>query len=322
MKNLFLITISFFSISSSINSYAQETLQSVTDRGNATSNNLSINPIYQPGSRLKALGAGSGYFDVFNNSNSSISLSLKRSDGASVFEIDGHSMNTYVGGNVGIGTSTPQSKLHIYQAAADQSGLVIQGNTINDDGAQHYVAITLDGDYGNATGNNSQIRSYSNLYHYWGSRLAFFTTSSTTASTLLERMRIDSEGNVGIGTQVPKENLSVNGKIRALEIKVETANWPDYVFDNNYELPKLNDIESFVKKNKHLPGIPSAAEVRSEGIDLGEMNEKLLKKIEELTLHLIEQNKTIESYNRRFADQDQKLTQQAIDIQELKSRKN
>jgi len=131
-------------------------------------------------------------------------------------------------------------------------------------------------------------------------------------------------GNVGIGTADPKGyKLAVAGNMIAESIKVQLqSSWADYVFDEDYELPKLNEIESFVKKNKHLPGIPSAAEVKSEGIDLGEMNEKLLKKIEELTLHLIEQNKTIESYNRRFADQDQKLTQQAIDIQELKSRKN
>jgi len=73
-----------------------------------------------------------------------------------------------------------------------------------------------------------------------------------------------------------------------------------------------------VKKNKHLPGIPSAARLKSEGIDLGQMNENLLKKIEELTLHLIEQNKTIESYRQRFADQDEKLKQQAADIECLK----
>jgi hypothetical protein len=68
-------------------------------------------------------------------------------------------------GNVGIGTTGPQSKLHVYQSAVDAVGFVLQGNTINTDNLQHYIALTLDGDYGNATGNYSQIRSYSNLYN-------------------------------------------------------------------------------------------------------------------------------------------------------------
>jgi len=191
-------------------------------------------------------------------------------------------------GNVGIGTGSPQSKLHIYQSAADQPGLIIQGNTINTDFAQHSIAITLDGDYGNATGNYSQIRSYSNLYHSWGSQLAFYTTSSSISNTLVERMRIGADGNVGIGTLTPNEKLAVNGKIRAKEIKVENANWPDFVFAKSYTLPTLQETEAHIREKGHLPGIPSAAEVKVNGVDLGEMNAKLLQKIEELTLHLIE----------------------------------
>jgi hypothetical protein len=100
-------------------------------------------------------------------------------------------------------------------------------------------------------------------------------------------------GNVGIGTATPKEKLSVNGKIRAHEIKVETANWPDYVFAKDYELPTLRETEKHIKDKGHLPGIPSAAEVKANGVDLGEMNAKLLQKIEELTLHLIEKEKLV-----------------------------
>ncbi|MFC5284235.1 hypothetical protein [Pedobacter alpinus] len=98
-------------------------------------------------------------------------------------------------------------------------------------------------------------------------------------------------GNVGIGTLTPQEKLSVNGKIRAREIKVETANWPDYVFGKNYQLPDLKETETFIKINKHLPGIPSAEEVEKNGVSLGEMNAKLLKKIEELTLYVIQLQK-------------------------------
>jgi len=97
-----------------------------------------------------------------------------------------------------------------------------------------------------------------------------------------------SDGNVGIGTINPKERLSVNGNMRAHEIKVEVANWPDYVFDNEYKLPSLQETGEYIKANKHLPGIPAAVEVKENGISLGAMNSALLKKIEELTLYLIE----------------------------------
>jgi hypothetical protein len=107
-------------------------------------------------------------------------------------------------------------------------------------------------------------------------------------------------GNLGIGTKSPAERLSVNGKIRAHEIKVETANWPDYVFAKDYQLPSLLETEQHIREKGHLSGIPSAEEVKTNGVDLGEMNAKLLKKIEELTLHLIELNKVVEKQQEKL----------------------
>lgn len=102
-----------------------------------------------------------------------------------------------------------------------------------------------------------------------------------------------SNGNVGIGTENPASKLVVNGNIHAKEIKVNNDIWPDYVFKSDYKLSDLDEVEQHILKKGHLSGIPSASEVHSNGIDLGEMNGKLLKKIEELTLYLIEQNKKI-----------------------------
>src|SRR5690606_483998 len=102
-----------------------------------------------------------------------------------------------------------------------------------------------------------------------------------------EVMRIKTNGDVGIGTATPTDKLSVNGRIRAHEVKVETANWPDYVFHRDYALMTLSELEAYIEKNGHLPGMPTAAEAEAEGIALGEMNNKLLEKVEELTLHLI-----------------------------------
>ncbi len=84
-----------------------------------------------------------------------------------------------------------------------------------------------------------------------------------------------------------------SGLIRAREIKVDLATWPDYVFESNYQLMPLKQVESYILKNGHLPNVPSTQEVVEEGVNLGEMNRILLEKIEELTLHLIEQEKRI-----------------------------
>ncbi len=100
-------------------------------------------------------------------------------------------------------------------------------------------------------------------------------------------------GNLGIGIATPTEKLAVNGNIRAKEIKVEAANWPDYVFADDYQLPALDETEAYIKANRRLPGMPSAEEVESDGISLGEMNRKLLEKVEELTLHLIKKNQEL-----------------------------
>ena len=96
-------------------------------------------------------------------------------------------------------------------------------------------------------------------------------------------------GNVGIGTISPDAKLAVSGQVHAQEVKVSIAvPGPDYVFDKNYKLSSLEEIKNYIDQNKHLPEIPSAKEMEKNGIQLGEMNMLLLKKIEELTLYVIE----------------------------------
>jgi len=98
-------------------------------------------------------------------------------------------------------------------------------------------------------------------------------------------------GNFGIGTTNPTDMLTVAGKIGAREIKVSTNAGADFVFEPDYKLTDLAALEKFVKTNKHLPEIPTAKEMVENGVNLGELNIKLLQKVEELTLHLIEKDK-------------------------------
>ena len=100
-------------------------------------------------------------------------------------------------------------------------------------------------------------------------------------------------GNVGIGTLNPTYKLSVNGDIRTKEVVVE-SNWPDYVFDDQYHLSSLEEVEKFIAQNKHLPNIPSAKEVEENGLHIGDVQKRMMEKIEELTLYMIEANKKIE----------------------------
>ncbi|URM35532.1 hypothetical protein [Flavobacterium anhuiense] len=99
------------------------------------------------------------------------------------------------------------------------------------------------------------------------------------------------DGNVGIGVTLPKNKLDVNGTIHSKEVKVDMTGWSDFVFKKEYNLPTLEEVEKHIAEKGHLENIPSEEEVLKNGINLGEMNSKLLQKIEELTLYLIEQEK-------------------------------
>ena len=99
-------------------------------------------------------------------------------------------------------------------------------------------------------------------------------------------------GNVGIGTATLTSKFNVNGSIRSKEVVVETG-WADYVFDKKYDLKPLAEVEKFIEKNNHLPGIPSAAEIEKNGLQLGDTQRKMMEKIEELTLYMIALEKEV-----------------------------
>ncbi|RPE12644.1 hypothetical protein EGT74_03595 [Chitinophaga lutea] len=106
----------------------------------------------------------------------------------------------------------------------------------------------------------------------------------------------NSAGKVGIGTTDTKgHSLAVNGSAIFTRVIVKNySNWPDYVFDSTYQLASLRSVERYITANKRLPGIPAAGEVMQQGVDVAEMQQQQMKKIEELTLYIIELNKKLE----------------------------
>ncbi|WP_291152129.1 hypothetical protein [Flavobacterium sp. UBA7680] len=123
-------------------------------------------------------------------------------------------------------------------------------------------------------------------------RSSFFRVRDIGASNMIPFI-IKGNGNVGIGTTNATSRLTVAGNITSREVKVTVDAGADFVFENNYKLPSLDSLDKFIKENKHLPEIASAEKMKKDGINLSEMNIKLLQKVEELTLYMIEQDKKI-----------------------------
>jgi len=207
---------------------------------------------------------------------------------------------TFSPNKIGIGTTSPVGKLQVNINSANTA----------------YASLTTS-DIGISLSNSSNTNGNLNVMSFLdaaGNGVAhvgiavssqtnhtgklFFSTRAT-GGNVTQRMIIDESGNVGIGTGSPDQPLTVNGTVHATRVKVETTvPGPDYVFEKDYSLPSLDEVKSYIDENKHLPEIPSAKEMEAKGIDVGEMNMLLLKKVEELTLYVIEQQKQLDDLKR------------------------
>lgn len=205
-------------------------------------------------------------------------------------------------GQLGIGTSTPTSKFEVSTTSSgEQSSVGIEQSNVTGNPVNKPTSRLVYNWYGG-------IKSSINFHRGSTVGNGFMSFSTSQSNNALERMRIDEYGNVAIGTEDARGfKLAVAGKMIAEKIVVKVFNtWPDYVFEVDYKLPSLAELENFITAHKHLPDIPSAKEVQQNGIDLGEMNAKLLQKVEELSLYIIELNKKNIALEQRMSAMENK----------------
>nr|WP_272151362.1 hypothetical protein [Tenacibaculum aiptasiae] len=220
------------------------------------------------------------------------------------------------GGNVGIGKTTPTEKLHIEGnllidafEKGNESGIFFREGFSQ---SNKYNLSILAYDHNGSSADGLSVNGFDGI------------SFSTGAGTRNERMRIKQNGNVGIGTiETGNHRLAVEGSIGAREIKVEATGWSDFVFEREYKLPTLKEVENHIKEKGHLKDIPSEAEVLKNGFYLGEMDSKLLQKIEELTLYTIQQEKELKNQKEEIAQlkkQNKELLKLSKEIELIKQK--
>jgi hypothetical protein len=189
-------------------------------------------------------------------------------------------------GNVGIGTASPSRPLYVLTPSSDMAMFKNTGT--------NNVSIAV----ANNTGQMSLgIGAITPHPYIWSTTGNFFIGNDGDPSLFVSGM---AHGNVGIGTMDTKGyKLAVNGNAVFNKVVVKaTINWPDYVFHANYSLRPLSEVEQYINQYHHLPEVPSADEVEKNGLDVGDNQATLLKKIEELTMYVIEQQKEIKALKK------------------------
>lgn len=198
-------------------------------------------------------------------------------------------------GNVGIGTTSPSSPLTVFGSSSSLSLFKLPST------ANAWLSVA------NNTGQvNLGVGATTPHAYLWSSTGKLFIGDDGNPTLFVDNM---ANGNVGIGTQDTKGyKLAVNGNAIFTKVVVKAySSWPDYVFQPTYRLRPLSEVEQYIKEYGHLPEVPSAEEVEKNGVDVGDNQAALLKKIEELTLYVIEQNKKIGDQQQKQVASDQQI---------------
>lgn len=286
-----------------------------------------------PSQKFVVSNGGAEGLEVYTNQpNGTVGLQVyNRSTSAyNKMELDA-SQFALMNGNVGIGITNPLAMLHISDAGSSSNAyaqfngdLIIQGNPGNrtsTTGASLEFVTPANTDGSNPWGQGRIITVAGNTYSgnatgkmILGTRRWFDKgTGIGTSWNYGDDIVITGDGSVGVGTTTTPAGykFAVAGNVIAESMTVKLqANWPDYTFKKDYKLMPLSELKTYVDKNQHLPEVPSAAEVAKDGQNLGEMNKLLLKKVEELTLYLIEKDKQIKEISDQLKVIQTQLKQQ------------
>ncbi len=274
-----------FTFGSSTNTFSNTTIAYFGDDGNVgIGTGAPEERLHIVGGTDTALGGG-GYL-VLGQTNA---LNVSIDNNEIMARENGNFSDLFLnanGGNVGIGTLSAAAKLHVVggtDAAPASGGYLVCGPTSD-------LNVVMD---------NNEIMARNN---------GATATLALNASGGNVAMIQSGTGGVTIGTTVlpAGAKLAVDGKILCEELEVQLSqDWPDYVFEDAYDLMPLDEVREFIREHKHLPGVPSAAQVGKDGVKVGEMQTTLLRKVEELTLHVLSQDRqvaTLREENERLRE--------------------
>lgn len=210
-------------------------------------------------------------------------------------------------GNVGVGITSPLAKLHVHDAASQVATILVSPMAADiEDSSKIFFSEGASGVAGmywlyDGVGNDMELwgQYYGNKY---GPHLTVNRTNGNMAIAGNITGNVNFSGNVALGgTYATGYKLSVGGKVICTELRVnQVADWPDYVFRKGYNLMPVGQLASYIEENGHLPNIPPASEIEKSGMDIGVMQKRMMEKIEELSLYIINQQKEIDELKARL----------------------
>lgn len=312
------VSMSSLTVAESLQSNSFQTSSANVAGPLAVEGNTSINGntgigVANPAERLEVEGNVKVSNTLYAGAIESDGIALENGAIANNLSVGG---NALVSGNTGLGVESPSEKLEVagnIKASGSLQGqnlAVEEGNFSSNVSVGQSLAVAGNADFTGAVAMENLTVSSSLQSNFLAAESGSFTGPFSAGGIVSLDSSLFVSGKIGVGTdKVEGYMLSVGGKIRAADdIRVyPSAEWADYVFEESYALPALQEIAAFIAKHKHLPELPSAAEVKEEGIELGAMDAKLLQKIEEMTLYLLQKEEQIQKLEERLKALEEEL---------------